>query len=140
MLSDFLGKILYPEEQVKLSSTSVVILIHVFLIFKLNIFCRFGVCCLFIVTSTTTTIDQNCTYIQNPSFPSVYSSQTALTYTINKCSSNVCAVRLDFETFSIQGPALTTELGACTDMFTASGTSGQSSPVICGLNTDQHCK
>ena len=64
---------------------------------------RFGVCCLFIVSSTSDTINQNCTYIQNPSFPSVYSSQTALTYTINKCSSDVCSVRLDFETMTIQG-------------------------------------
>ena len=63
----------------------------------------FGVCCLFIVSSTSDTINQNCTYIQNPSFPSVYSSQTALTYTINKCSSDVCSVRLDFETMTIQG-------------------------------------
>ena len=102
----------------------------------------FGVCCLFIVTATSDTIDQNCTYIQNPSFPSVYSSQTALTYTINKCSSDVCSVRLDFETFAISGPAVTTEAtgGTCTDSFVASGTSGITSPVICGMNAGQHSK
>jgi len=100
----------------------------------------FGVCCLFIVTATSTTIDQNCTYIQNPSFPSVYSSQTALTYTINKCSSDVCSVRLDFETFQIKGPADTLEAtgGACVDGFVASGTSGITTPTICGLNSGQH--
>ena len=94
------------------------------------------------MTATSDTIDQNCTYIQNPSFPSVYSSQTALTYTINKCSSDVCAVRLDFETFATQGPALTTEGvgGTCTDSFVASGTSGITSPVICGSNAGQHSK
>ena len=102
----------------------------------------FGVCCLFIVTATSDTIDQNCTYIQNPSFPSVYSSQTALTYTINKCSSDACSVRLDFETFAISGPAVTTEAtgGTCTDSFVASGTSGITSPVICGMNAGQHSK
>ena len=102
----------------------------------------FGVCCLFIVTATSDTIDQNCTYIQNPSFPSVYSSQTALTYTINKCSNDVCSVRLDFETFATQGPALTDESvgGTCTDSFVASGTSGITSPVICGSNAGQHSK
>jgi len=99
----------------------------------------FGVCCLFIVTSTSDTINQNCTYIQNPSFPSVYSSQTALTYTINKCSGDVCAVRLDFETMTIAGPATTLETtGTCTDSFVATGTSGLSTPVICGKNTGQH--
>lgn len=100
----------------------------------------FGVCCLFIVTDTSTTINQNCTYIQNPSFPSVYSSETALAYTINKCSCDVCSVRLDFETFTTAGPALTTEVtgGVCVDSFVVSGTSGLSSPVICGSNTDQH--
>jgi len=100
----------------------------------------FGVCCLFIVSATATTIDQNCTYIQNPSFPSVYSSQTALTYMINKCSSDVCAVRLDFETFAIQGPTLTTEVagGACKDSFVATGTTSGNTPAICGLNSGQH--
>ena len=94
------------------------------------------------MTATSDTIDQNCTYIQNPSFPSVYSSQTALTYTINKCSNDVCSVRLDFETFATQGPALTDESvgGTCTDSFVASGTSGITSPVICGSNAGQHSK
>ena len=80
---------------------------------------RFGVCCLFIVTSTSTTISENCTYIQNPSFPSVYSDTTALTYTINKCADTVCNVRLDFETFTTKGPSLTTEVtatGVCVGM------------------------
>ena len=106
-------------------------------------FYSFGVCCLFIVTATSTTIDQNCTYIQNPSFPSVYSAATALTYTINKCSSDVCSVRLDFETFQIRGPATTLEAANahnCLDSFVASGTSGITTPVICGLNAGQHSK
>merc|ERR1712238_12155 len=101
----------------------------------------FGVCCLFIVTATSTTISENCTYIQNPSYPSVYADTTALTYTINKCSDSVCNVRLDFETFTTAGPAATTEAAngnACTDSFVVTGTSGLSSPVICGENAGQH--
>ncbi len=27
---------------------------------------RFGVCCVFVITDSTITISQNCTYIQNP--------------------------------------------------------------------------
>ena len=49
-------------------------------------FFSFGVCCLFIVTATGTTISQNCTYIRNPSFPSVYSASSALSYTVSKCT------------------------------------------------------
>jgi hypothetical protein len=48
---------------------------------------RFGVCCLFLVSSSGSTISQNCTYIRNPSFPSVYGSTTAVSYTIQKCTS-----------------------------------------------------
>jgi len=101
----------------------------------------FGVCCLFIVSSTSDTISENCSYIQNPSFPSVYSETSSLTYTINKCSSEVCAVRLDFETFTTLGPADTVETngGACQDSFVVRGTgSGLTTPVICGSNAGQH--
>ena len=103
---------------------------------------RFGVCCLFTVSAGASQITQNCTYIQNPSFPSVYSDTTSLRYTINKCSSEVCQVRLDFETFNIAGPAATTEAtgGLCVDSFVVTGTSGLSTPVICGLNTGEHSK
>ena len=45
----------------------------------------FGVCCVFILT-TTGDITQNCSYIQNPSYPSSYSDTTSLTYTVRKCS------------------------------------------------------
>ena len=49
----------------------------------------------------------------------------------------MCSVRLDFESFTTQGPTSTAELlgGACVDSFTATGSSGQTSPVICGITT-----
>merc|ERR1711981_280804 len=101
----------------------------------------FGVCCVFEVQSASTTISQNCTYIQNPSYPAVYSATTSLSYTINKCADSVCAVRLDFDSFTTQGPAATDETsgGLCVDSFVASVTpKSYSSPVICGKNTGQH--
>ena len=82
-------------------------------------------------------------HLLNFSFPSVYSETSSLTYTINKCSSEVCAVRLDFETFTTKGPADTIETngGACQDSFVVRGTgSGLASPVICGSNAGQHSK
>ena len=54
---------------------------------------------------------------------------------------DVCFVRLDFDTFTIQGPAATnepTDGHNCVDSFVVTGTSGLSSPVICGINTGQH--
>ena len=123
----------------------------------------FGVCCLFVLSSTSKlTVKENNTYIQNPSFPSVYSETSALSYTINKCedsklniylvelfnlvrnytlsckihlmiliSTDICAVRLDFETFVTLGPLSNQEGGdpvtlaghtthACADKLTAS--------------------
>ena len=93
--------------------------VYVFYYLFISTIFRFGVCCLFIVTATSTTINENCTYIQNPSFPSVYADTTSLTYTINKCSDTVCNVRLDFETFVTKGPSKTDEVtadGVCQGM------------------------
>merc|ERR1712062_267321 len=100
----------------------------------------FGVCCVFIITGTGE-VNQNCSYIQNPSFPSTYGDTTSLTYTIKKCSDEVCMVRLDFDSFTIRGPAATNEVTNghnCQDSFTVTGTSGLSSPTICGMNSGQH--
>ena len=85
-------------------------------------------------------ITQNCTYIRNPGFPSAYSGTSPVSYTINKCSSgmysyhlcilnfitffitDVCWLRLDFESFTLQGVADTQELngGVCLDSFSVS--------------------
>jgi len=50
---------------------------------------RFGVCCLFLVSASGSTINQNCTYLRNPDFPNPYTSTTALTYTINKSTAGI---------------------------------------------------
>ncbi len=87
-------------------------------------------------------ISQNCTYIQNPSFPNADTSANAITYTVNKCndgtvqffnwleyvtlmhkllSADVCFLRLDFENFVLQGTTgtnLAGQDGVCTDTFT----------------------
>ena len=47
----------------------------------------FGVCCVFTLSSSSsTTVNYNDTYIQNPDFPSAYGSSSTLSYTVNKCS------------------------------------------------------
>ena len=94
--------------------------------------------------NTGTTVSENCTYVQNPSFPTGdTAASAALTYTVGKSSNgedistyvcylhihnivghglpfiDVCYLRLDFETFTLQGVGATTEIngGACTDTF-----------------------
>lgn len=52
-------------------------------------FPRFGVCCIFVFSDTTVTTDKNCSYLQNPGFPSAYNETDTITYTINKCSNGM---------------------------------------------------
>ena len=52
--------------------------------------------CLVSVYASASTISQNLTYIVNPSYPANYvpsSTPSTLTYTINKCSSDICRIR-----------------------------------------------
>jgi hypothetical protein len=56
-------------------------------------------------------------------------------YTVSKTSSDICQLRLDFQTMS---GYVTTTAGECTDSFTALGSAGKSVPSICGTNTDYH--
>ncbi len=79
----------------------------------------FGVCCVFTITSTNDQINQNCTYVQNPGYPAGTTATTALSWTVNKCSNDVCFLRLDFETFSLQGIGGTNVAreGVCLDTF-----------------------
>lgn len=101
----------------------------------------FGVCCVFMLSdSSSTTVNYNDTYLQNPSYPSTYGSTSSLSYTVNKVQSDVCWLRLDFETFTITGPVTTEDLGGkcSSDKFVVTVTSGQQIPEICGDNTGQH--
>jgi len=99
----------------------------------------FGVCCLFTYSTSGTTIKQNCSYLQNPGFPSVYTSTTALSYKISKLQSDVCYIRLDFEAFVLLGPTATSDTTACVDSFIATvSPSGYTTSKICGTNTGEH--
>jgi len=117
----------------------------------------FGVCCIFSVSATGSTVSQNCSYIVNPSFPSNYaptSTPATLTYTIEKCSTDICRIRLDYDTLILTQPtgvATIASAGQCaTDKLTfkttaqttvpATGTTGTYGdyPYICGTNTGYH--
>lgn len=101
----------------------------------------FGVCCVFMYSDTSqTTVNYNDTYLQNPNFPSAYGETSSLSYTINKCSSDICWLRLDFETFQNVGPTNSEEPNGfqCTDTLKVTVSSGQTVPELCGLLTGQH--
>merc|ERR1712045_526407 len=73
----------------------------------------FGVCCVFLhTTAATATITENRTRLRNAEYPSITTATTAQTiaYTVNKMKSDICQIRLDFTSFIIAGPAVTTEL------------------------------
>jgi len=54
----------------------------------INLF-SFGVCCLFTVSTSGSTVNQNCTYVRNPGFPTALTATTAITYTVNKIQSGI---------------------------------------------------
>jgi len=98
----------------------------------------FGACCVFVFNAGGT-ISENCSYIQNPTFPAQDTASAAQTYTISKCNNDVCFLRLDFETFTTQGPTLTTEAngGQCLDQLAITTSTSQNVPIICGSNAGE---
>lgn len=112
----------------------------------------FGVCCVFALACGDTAAE-NSTYIVQASATAVTSP---CTYTICKCSNNICRLRYDFTTFvlanavagtvTVAGTAGTTaasqtgaSIGDClTDQFTISAPGSAGTPVICGANGGYH--
>jgi len=109
----------------------------------------FGVCCVFEKSCGAGTIAENCTYFTS-------SDRTlggSCSLTICKCSSDVCQLRLDFESFTLNNPVTVTtltsliavgagassSLGKCAvDSFTVSAPGGKAPPSLCGVNTGYH--
>jgi len=107
----------------------------------------YGVCCTISLTCTGTSMShsssQNNTHLI---MAATTSPPMGCSYSICPLSSNICRIRLDFQTFLIAAPggfiaSLTTILGgpgSCrTDTFSATGSLG-GSPIICGQNQNQH--
>ena len=83
-------------------------------------------------------MSNNCTYIQNPSYPSSYAvtTQTSCEYEVAPISSDICQLRLDFDLFDITDGTD----GTCTDTFDVTVGSGRDYQVVCGTLTGQHGK
>jgi len=106
----------------------------------------FGVCCVFEKTCGAGRISENCTYFTS----SALSKGGSCGLTVCKSDSDVCQLRLDFETFVLNNPVTATavtitttdnanRVGSCdTDSFGVTVPGGKSPPLICGTNTGQH--
>lgn len=102
----------------------------------------FGTCCFFKVDETNcgNTITNNGTYIQNTNYPT--STQTGgidCTYTF-KSSTNVCQIRLDFDSVILGDPSTTTNsIGKCTgDSLPITSPSSYYITPLCGTLTGTH--
>jgi len=98
----------------------------------------FGVCCVFTVSACGGVISQDNTYIQSPNYPAPAPTGMCM-YTINKCDSNICQFRFEFEDVMVSDPAM----GDCTnDTIMFSGFDAVSMKVVpmtlCGSLTGQH--
>ena len=109
----------------------------------------FGVCCVFSLSCGGSS-SQNNTYATVTSY-TVSSDPDPCTYTFCKSNSDVCKLRIDYESFNIASPTTYDAakaadaykwgllVGDCTtDSLTVSNPGGAVPPVICGVNTGQH--
>jgi len=102
----------------------------------------FGVCCTVFVSTCGTTITRNNTYWVQPGYSSNNASYTTAgqcSVNVQKCSPDICQLRLDFITFDIADPDANagTATQCLTDIFTVSGQTNNV-PGICGYNQNQH--
>jgi len=102
----------------------------------------FGVCCIIKTSTCGGSVSKNCSYIENPSYPSAYTTTGTCSYTVSRCSTEICQVRLDFFKAVLQQPKSTT--GSCVNTILAftPGASGVTAfntpPNLCGTLTNQH--
>jgi len=110
-----------------------------------NCAASFGVCCIQRVSSCGGEVSSNCTYIDNPSYPSTYTSTSSCSYTVKRCQDDICQIRLDFfKAILMQPQTAAPNVGICSDTILkiTGGTSSDSiinkPPDLCGILTDQH--
>jgi len=105
----------------------------------------FGVCCVFSLACGGSTSANNSYAII--STYSTSSDDDPCTYTFCKTNSDVCKLRIDFDTMVIADPETAhstsatdgVKIGSCmTDSLTVSNPGGRVPPTICGYNTGQH--
>jgi len=106
----------------------------------------FGVCCVFSMACGSTSRQNNSYAIVN-SF-STSTDADPCKYTICKCSSDVCKLRIDYDTMVLAAPFSTSstvadidgiKTGDCLyDTLQVTNPGGSTPPIICGTNTGHH--
>jgi len=94
----------------------------------------FGACCTFTLSTCGTTVSQNITYIQNPSYPTGYTTTGTCTFSVTPLNTDICQLRLDFDNFDI----VEDSTGICTDSLTIAGPTGRNPMDLCGTLTGLH--
>lgn len=94
----------------------------------------FGICCQSTISNCGSTVQNNCTYIQNPGFPSFQTSTQQCTYNFGRIADDLCQIRLDF----ISTQMGVDDVGLCTDSVTVTSPTGVNPPVVCGNLDGQH--
>ena len=84
------------------------------------------------------TVSNNCTYIQNPGYPSAYTTSGSCQYSVTPMNSDICQLRLDLDAFDLAETA--TPDGTCIDTFDVTTGSSRDYYALCGTLTGQHCK
>jgi len=106
-----------------------------------NCAASFGVCCVLKVSTCGSSVTQNCSYIENVGYPTAITTAGTCAYTVKRCSSEICQVRLDFKNFVLAQPSAKTT-GLCVDTFKVVAGAGTGTritpPTICGTNTNEH--
>jgi hypothetical protein len=107
-----------------------------------NCAASFGVCCVIRVSTCGGVASSNCTYIDNPGYPSSYKTTGDCSYTITRVQTDICQIRLDFFSAVLQQPVATTGLCTSTILTTTQGSTGvtfyNTPPLLCGTLTGQH--
>ena len=105
----------------------------------------FGVCCVFSLACGGSSSANN-SYAIISSY-SISSDSDPCTYTFCKANTDVCKLRIDFDTMVLADPETAhatsatdgVKIGSCmTDSMTISNPGGQVPPTVCGYNTGQH--
>lgn len=106
-----------------------------------NCAASFGVCCVLKISTCGSSVTQNCSYIENVGYPTAVTTTGDCAYTVKRCSSEICQVRLDFVNFVLAQPTAKTT-GLCVDTFVVVAGAGTGTritpPTICGTNTNEH--
>ena len=97
----------------------------------------FGVCCTFLANTCGSTVYNNGTYVQNPSYPSSYTTTGSCEYSVLPMNSHICQLRLDFDHFDLTDNVVG---GVCTDSFDVTVGSSRDYYSLCGTNSGYHGK